>query len=112
MDVKSTKKGPLKKTAAKFLFAGVLTFGMLGFTSAAFAQVPPPPQAPPPPGELLKRINPFKKNKKVTADKKHQNLDVPAPGTAPASGGPPTPPNPIEAIKKIKFPKLPPHPGT
>ncbi|MES2807799.1 MAG: hypothetical protein V4619_04195 [Bacteroidota bacterium] len=126
--MKSAKHRSIKKTTAKLLFAGVLSFGIMGFTSATFAQGPPtPPGGPPPPGELLKKINPFKKNKSKSTN---SALNLPAPGTPPAGapgnppklgnppapgngpGAPPTPPNPIELIKKIKLPKPPAHPGT
>ncbi|MFD2145885.1 hypothetical protein [Mucilaginibacter antarcticus] len=46
--MKSLKRKSIKKTAAKLLFAGVLSFGLMGFTSATFAQVPPTPPGGPP----------------------------------------------------------------
>jgi hypothetical protein len=107
--MKLTKKKSLRKTTAKLLFAGVLSFGIMGFTATAFSQAPPPP---PPPGEFFKKINPFKKKKSAPA--RSNGLKLPARPAAPGNGPgtPPTPPNPIEAIKKIKLPKPPPHPGT
>jgi hypothetical protein len=126
--MRPSKKKSIKKTTAKLLFAGVLSFGLIGFSQAAFAQGPPtPPQGPPPPGEFLKKINPFKKNKNKSSE---NALNLPAPGTPPRGNGlspgtPPalgnapapgkgrgTPPNPIDLIKKIKLPKPPAHPGT
>jgi hypothetical protein len=94
-------KKHIKNATAKYLLAGVLSFGAIEISTPAMAQsAPQAPPTPPPPGELLnkageglKKINPFKKHKKTEVDN-HLNTTV--------DGGPPPPPNPLDLFKKKK----------
>ncbi|HZY35402.1 MAG TPA: hypothetical protein VFE53_02065 [Mucilaginibacter sp.] len=87
----------------KFPLMCVTIFAMVSISTRIFSQSTPPanpPPPPPPPGELLKKINPFKKhkdtlNKKDTSKTKQAQADRPA-------GGPPPPPNPLDLFKKKK----------
>jgi hypothetical protein len=81
--------------------------GLLCISSHSFAQSspPPPPTPPPPPGELLDKINPFKKHKKDTTKKTAdtiKNKQSIKQGSTPPPGGPPPPPNPLNLFKKKK----------
>jgi len=92
----SNKEKPIIKR--KHCLVILLGFGLTIAGAKAFAQTPPPPP-PPPPGEVLKSINPFKKNKKAKdtikkADTSKTNKVTPA--------GPPPPPNPLNLFKKKK----------
>jgi hypothetical protein len=105
-------KKSLKKGTAKILLAGVLSFGLAGATTTTFAQTPPPPPAggpptpPPPPGELLNKINPFKKKKAAdknkTADQKKDTAPAKTEAAPAPPAGPPPPPNPLDLFKKKK----------
>ena len=92
----------------------IVVFVLVSFSSRAFSQSTPsgPPPPPPPPGELIKKINPFKKhkdtvNKKDTAKNKQSQVNRPA-------GAPPPPPSPLDLFKKKKkdTTKKAPVPGT
>jgi hypothetical protein len=91
----SNKEKPIIKR--KHCLIILLGFGLTIAGAKAFAQTPPPP--PPPPDEVLKSINPFKKNKKAKdtvkkVDTSKTNKAKPA--------GPPPPPNPLNLFKKKK----------
>ncbi|MBS1525994.1 MAG: hypothetical protein JST19_10125 [Bacteroidetes bacterium] len=90
------------KAGLKRLIILSLTIGLLCASSHVFAQSqasggPPPP--PPPPDELFKKINPFKKHKKDTANHKVDTAKVKHANTPPG-GPPPPPPNPLNLFKK------------
>jgi hypothetical protein len=86
----------------KFPLMYVMMLGLIFLSTRLLAQVTPPPgpPPPPPPGELIKKINPFKKhkdtdNKKDTSKSKQSQLKQPA-------GVPPPPPSPLDLFKKKK----------
>jgi|SRR6185503_9152889 len=87
----------------KFLLMCTVTFGLIAVSSAAFSQSGPPgpPPPPPPPGELLKKINPFKKHKD-TVNKKDSSKSGQSRLNRPAGGPPPPPPGPLGLFKKKK----------
>lgn len=96
----------IKRFAArlKYLLTLIVLVFLLTASVRVFAQAPPqPPPPPPPPGGLLKKINPFKKhkdtttNKKDTSKAKQTHVNSP-PGLPP--GAPPPPPNPLNLFKK------------
>src|SRR5580692_6485176 len=92
---------------SKYLLMLPLAIGLLCISSHSFAQSspPPPPTPPPPPGELLDKINPFKKHKKDTTKKTAdtiKNKQSIKQGSTPPPGGPPPPPNPLNLFKKKK----------
>jgi hypothetical protein len=112
---------PIRKTGGyaarlKFPLMSMVIFGLICISSHAFSQSSPPPGAPPPPppppGELLKKINPFKKHKD-TVNKKDTSKAKPNQVKQPA-GAPPPPPNPLDLFKKKKkdTTKKAPAPGT
>ncbi|HZX57962.1 MAG TPA: hypothetical protein VFE54_04530 [Mucilaginibacter sp.] len=90
------------KARLKHLLMLPLFIGLLCICSHAFSQSPPPPPPPPPPDELFKKINPFKKHKKDTANKTadtaKNKMVMPAGGPPP----PPPPPNPLNLFKRKK----------
>jgi hypothetical protein len=87
------------KARLKYLLMFPLTTGLLCVASHAFSQAqPPPPQPPPPPGELLNRINPFKKHKKDTANAKIDTAKKAQ--VSDRRAGPPPPPNPADLFKR------------
>jgi hypothetical protein len=93
------------KARLKYLLMLPIIIGLLFICSHSFAQTPPPgpPSPPPPPGELFKKINPFKKHKKDTANKPvdtAKNKTVRPSAGAP--GAPPPPPNPLNLFKRKK----------
>lgn len=99
--MQSSRKKNIKRIT-RYILAGALTFGLTQAASSAMAQSAPP--APPPPDQVLKkagndlkRLNPFKKGKKLPAP--GSQAGPPAPGGIPA-GGPPPPPNPLSIFKK------------
>lgn len=108
-----TKRTFLKKSTAKLLLVGVLSFGAMSYSPNVLAQTPPPqgpPTPPPPPGELFNKINPFKKKKdkgKDVAPKKDTVAEVKPAGPQ----TPPPPPNPLNLFKKKKTPAPPPAPS-
>lgn len=77
--------------------------GLLCVSAHVFAQSPPqgPPPPPPPPSEVFKKINPFRKHKKDTANKTTDTAKKAKVQLAePPPGGPPPPPNPLNLFKK------------
>lgn len=101
----SNKKISFKRSTAKLLLAGVLSFGVVSYSPNVFAQTPQPqaPPAPPSPAKLWKKVNPFKKQKKNTIGKKNSSIL--------GLQAPPAPPNPIDIIKNKKLPAPPPPPA-
>ncbi|HEY4326248.1 MAG TPA: hypothetical protein VGN20_19840 [Mucilaginibacter sp.] len=61
--------------------------------------MPPPPPPPPSPGEVFNHINPFKKKKNDSVQKKDS---LKANTVRPAGLPPPPPPNPLDLFKKKK----------
>ncbi|HVW14200.1 MAG TPA: hypothetical protein VHB54_10265 [Mucilaginibacter sp.] len=101
MRTRNENKG--SRAGLKRLIILSLTTGLLCASSHVFAQSQPSggPPPPPPPGELLKKINPFKKHKKDTASHKADTGKVKQANTPPG-GPPPPPPNPLDLFKKKK----------
>lgn len=83
------------------LISGLLFVSTHGFSQSQTQNGPPPPL--PPPDELFKKINPFKKHKKDTLNKKgdtvKRNQQSKQQFNQPA-GGPPPQPNPLNLFKK------------
>jgi hypothetical protein len=107
------KKRSVYSVKLKYLVIIPLFISFLCVSTHAFSQIqPPPPPAggppPPPPGELLKKINPFKKHKKDTTANKNSTAKSNTPQTNGATpqptqpAGPPPPPNPLDLFKKKK----------
>ena len=98
-----SKRKTDRSVAIKHLVMVPLIMGLLCVSVHAFGQTPPPgpPGPPPPPGEVFKKLNPFKKHKKDTANKKADTAKKIQPAGPPA-GGPPPPPNPLDLFKKKK----------
>jgi hypothetical protein len=94
------EKRTINKTRLKYLLILPLTITGICIASHAFSQGPPPPQPPPPPGELLKRINPFKRHKKDTASSKVDTANNAQVGNYPPP--PPRPPDPMDLFRKKK----------
>ncbi|MGZ3764450.1 MAG: hypothetical protein ACXVB0_11075 [Mucilaginibacter sp.] len=95
------KKRTDKTTRLKHLLVFPLVASMMCISTHALSQSqapqnPPPP--PPPPDEVFRKINPFKKHKKDTANKKTDTTKVKQQPARPA--GPPPPPNPLDLFKK------------
>ncbi|HVS94090.1 MAG TPA: hypothetical protein VHE59_18770 [Mucilaginibacter sp.] len=102
--MRTSNKNKGAPAGLKRLIILTLTTGLLCASSHVFAQSQPsggPPPPPPPPGELLKKINPFKKHKKDTASHKADTGKVKQANTPPG-GPPPPPPNPLDLFKKKK----------
>lgn len=100
----SFKKGTGYSARLKYLLVFSVIGALMCISTHVFAQAGPPggpPPPPPPPDEVFKKINPFKKHKKDTANKKvdtsKNNTQVSRP-----AGGPPPPPNPLNLFKKKK----------
>lgn len=88
-----SKRQSVKK---KRRFALVLSFGLMMGAGKALAQsTPPPPPTPPAPGEVLDKINPFKKQ---SATKTHKDSKQATPSTP--AGAPPPPPDPFHILRR------------
>lgn len=90
----------LKYLAAFALIAGLMCISPHAFAQSEQPRNPPPP--PPPPDEVLRKINPFKKHHKDTADKKAADTSKNANVRASGPPGPPPPPNPLNLFRKKK----------
>ncbi len=88
----------------KVLLMCMVIFALISVSFRAFSQAGPPsgpPPPPPPPGELLKKINPFKKHKD-TVNKKDTSKSKQSQVSRSAGGPPPPPSSPLDLFKKKK----------
>jgi len=101
------KKNQSRKLLLKSLLIIPLGLGLAAAPVSVKAQEPPskatPPPPPPSPGELLNKINPFKKKKTETPPKKDVDKNKKAETIQPTT--PPPPPNPLNLFKKKKADK-------
>lgn len=97
----SVKKGTGYQARLRYLLMLSVITGLMCISTHVFAQTAPPPgpPPPPPPDELFKKINPFKKHKKDTINKK---VDTTKNNQVSQPAGPPPPPNPLKLFKKKK----------